>query len=594
MKLKIFFLHLTLLLLCFGTAAYAQMPSDDEYYDDYDDSEDAEYYEDDNEDVFSSNRTERVISFHADIVLAKDNYMEVTEHIRIYAKGNIFQHGLRRELRQTRDDQYGHTKSVPVYLQDIRCYGMTTPWHSEEAENGDLVVYIGDADTYLKEGLYEYTIKYIAPGHIGQFDDHDEIFWNLNGFGWNVPFDTLSATVTVPNGTDVKKFFGYVGAYGEKREDYTAQQVGKNKVEFTSTKPVPGGENMSIVVEFSKGSQKPLTWWQIWGDDVLAGCAGLGFILFCLFTWIAKGIDPKKPTVIPQYTVPKEISPALAGRILAEGNQKEEQVVATIMSMVIKGGATINRRSQSDFDMNAGSEEKLDAYEKDVYKKLFSSKTVASTKHDTTEFAKSREVVFQKSYKEYSSKYYIHNAGWLTLATILGLGLFVFLCALSSTEDTFLIVLGVCIVVYLWYLFVIGKYTMDGIQVRSKMEGLKMYINTAEALQMRDLTPEHFEEMLPYAIAFGVENKWCKQFENILKQCKYEPEWYNTSDSALTYSTLLNHGGMHSIASGLKSATHSSFAAYDRAQSSSSGGSWSSGGGGFSGGGGGGGGGGGW
>lgn len=537
-------------------------------------------------------QAERVMRFHADIVLKADNYVEITEHIRIYAEGNIFKRGLRREIPLHRTDQFGHNKSMPIYLQEIKCNGKDSPWHSEDDE--DLTIYIGDANTFLNEGEYEYTIRYIAPGHIAQFNTHDEIYWNLNGFGWNVPIDTLSATITIPDGTEVKRFFGFTGQLGDKGKDYDTHRSAKNKVQFTSTKTFSPGENMTIVVEFTKGSQKALTWWDIWKDDVYASGMTLAFILFCFFTWYKVGVDPKKPTVIPQYTVPKGISPALAGRIV-EGSTMERLVVATLISMFIKGGAKIIRLSKKNYQLERGSDDSLDTYEKTAYLKLFSQQDKITTEYNDEELASMRDEIYKKVYNDFNSaKYYIRNTGYIVLATILGIALAVSFGGLDLLDEVLFACAMLAIIAYIWYVCIIGKYTPNGIRARAEMEGLKMYIETAESLEMRDLTPEFFEELLPYAIAFGVENKWCKQFQTVLEHCKYEPEWYNSYDPNLTYAYLLNDGGISSITKSFLSAAKSSFDTYDSAHSSSSGGSWSSGGGGFSGGGGGGGGGGGW
>lgn len=584
MKLKSLFTYIALLLLCFNTAIYAQITIDD-------DPDDVGYYDDLNTDL-PKNRAERVISFYSDLSLDKDNYMEVTEYIRIYATGNVFKRGLRRVIPQKRTDQHGHTKSMPIYPQAILCNDEESPWHSEVDEDGNLVIYIGDANTFLREGEYEYVINYIAPGHIAQFDDHDEIYWNLNGFDWDVPFDTLAASVLVPKNTKVKKFYGFTGAQGEKGKDYEAENEGDSLVYFSGTKTFSGGENMTVVVEFSKGSQKALTWWQIWQDDIYAVLLALAFLLFCVFTWMAKGIDPKKPTVIPQYTVPHNISPALAAKIMYAGEEK--QVIATLMSLLVKGGATITRITNDDYEIAQGTGKGLDSYDICVQNKLFTSKDKVRTESDYEKIAAVKTALSKKVTDNYDGKIYIHNAGYLTLATVLGFAGLFFLFNLDPIDEVFFGVLALSIVVYIWYVCVIGKYTLKGIQARTDIEGLKMYITTAEELRMREMTPEHFEDLLPYAVAFGVENKWCKQFENVLKSCDYQPTWYNSSSAAYTYSSLLNNGGMSSITKGFTNATQGSFAAYDRAHSSSSGGSWSGGGGGFSGGGGGGGGGGGW
>ncbi len=582
MKIKHFLYLFLTLLLCFGTTARAQ---DIDANDTTDNSNASNYVL----------RKERIISFHADIKLEKDNMVEVTERIRIYAMGYIFKHGLVRFIPDTRTDQYGHRKRLNIYLQEVKCNGQDADWHQDD-ESSDFKIYIGDADTYLQEGEYEYLIRYLAPGHIGAYDDHDEIYWNVNGFDWSVQFDSLSTTVTIPDGTRFMENIAYTGRSGDTGKDYSSKLTADNAVTFHTTRPFHSGENMTISVSFTKGSQKALTWWEIWRDDVIVWSLFAFCVIFCLFSWISEGIDPKKPTVIPQYTVPKGITPALAGRIMdASENNK---LMATILSMVLNGGAKINRVSEKEFRLERGDKSNLDAFSETAFGKLFESShlTQVSTKDNEKEFVDARSAVMTKAESEYGNgKIYEYNSGYTLIAVVIFIACGIVSMCLESTDDTFWLCTIGAIVVAIWYFCVIGKYTIGGIKTFAEVEGLKMYIKTAEELRMKEMTPEHFEELLPYAMVFGLENKWCKQFEEILAACDYKPDWYESSDANYRVASLLHHGGMNSMMRSFSNETKSSIQSYENAHSSS-GGSWSSGGGGggFSGGGGGGGGGGGW
>jgi uncharacterized membrane protein YgcG len=134
--------------------------------------------------------------------------------------------------------------------------------------------------------------------------------------------------------------------------------------------------------------------------------------------------------------------------------------------------------------------------------------------------------------------------------------------------------------------------TVQGRKVMDRIEGLKMYLETAEQdrlerLNPPDRTPELFEKFLPYALALGVENSWSEQFAEVLSSSasgdgEYRPVWYTGGDTR-----SFSPGAM---ASDLGSSFSSAISSSATAPGSSSG----SGGGGSSGGGGGGGGGGGW
>jgi uncharacterized membrane protein YgcG len=136
--------------------------------------------------------------------------------------------------------------------------------------------------------------------------------------------------------------------------------------------------------------------------------------------------------------------------------------------------------------------------------------------------------------------------------------------------------------------------TLLGGKIRDQIDGLRIYLETAEKDRLEMLnppavTPQVFEKFLPYAIALDCENSWSKKFEaeaaaaGVTPQSSnYIPSWY----SGGSFSRLGTAGFSAALGASMASAA----AAASTAPGSSSG----SGGGGFSGGGGGGGGGGGW
>ncbi len=134
------------------------------------------------------------------------------------------------------------------------------------------------------------------------------------------------------------------------------------------------------------------------------------------------------------------------------------------------------------------------------------------------------------------------------------------------------------------YAYVIKKPSKFKQQLRSELEGFKMYLDMTEKERLELLNPperttEHFEKLLPYAYALDVANKWSEQFKEQLEQTAYEPKWSNSQ--GIYYNS---HSFDRSFSRSLSSSS---------TPPSSSGSSGSSGGG-SSGGGGGGGGGGGW
>ncbi|AYC99844.1 DUF2207 domain-containing protein [Neorhizobium sp. NCHU2750] len=144
------------------------------------------------------------------------------------------------------------------------------------------------------------------------------------------------------------------------------------------------------------------------------------------------------------------------------------------------------------------------------------------------------------------------------------------------------------------FFFLMGAPTPLGRKLMDEIEGLRTYLTVAEKDRMNmagapQMSPQHFEKLLPYAVALGVEKPWSEAFETWLATAvaagaaAYTASWYY-GDGFGSFGDRI--GGFSSSMSD----TIASTIPTPKSSSSSSGFS----GGGFSGGGGGGGGGGGW
>lgn len=88
------------------------------------------------------------------------------------------------------------------------------------------------------------------------------------------------------------------------------------------------------------------------------------------------------------------------------------------------------------------------------------------------------------------------------------------------------------------FLHLLKQPTAVGREALDEIEGTRLYLTVAEADRLRfhnppDRTPEHFEALLPYAVALGVETEWTRQFGDLLERAaaargeeSYRPAWY--------------------------------------------------------------------
>lgn len=84
-----------------------------------------------------------------------------------------------------------------------------TPSDLEQTDKGDYVqLRIGEENTYIT-GRHTYRITYRLKGVFNTFDDHDELYLNITGDQWEVPINRAGAQITAP--VEVREVVCYQG-----------------------------------------------------------------------------------------------------------------------------------------------------------------------------------------------------------------------------------------------------------------------------------------------------------------------------------------------------------------------------------------------
>ncbi|AJY47954.1 DUF2207 family protein [Martelella endophytica] len=185
--------------------------------------------------------------------------------------------------------------------------------------------------------------------------------------------------------------------------------------------------------------------------------------------------------------------------------------------------------------------------------------------------------------------------GFFLVHAVGGIAITLFSSQLDGQDWAVIASVGGIILINVMFFFLMGAPTPTGRKKMDEIAGLKQYLTLAEANRMNmagapEMSPQHFETLLPYAVALGVEKPWSQTFDKWLATAVaagtvgyYSPYWY--------YGTF-SHDSLARDIGSFSSSMASTMSSSLPTQSSSSSGFSS--GGGFSGGGGGGGGGGGW
>ena len=114
------------------------------------------------------------------------------------------------------------------------------------------------------------------------------------------------------------------------------------------------------------------------------------------------------------------------------------------------------------------------------------------------------------------------------------------------------VIIGIIPAMYIIYSKLMKKYTEKSLRQEEHLDGMKMYIKTAEANQIMkfndvDELVEYFKGILPYAVALGVKNKAIKLLENTIKLYNFDENiqdeinrrvYYDSYDSKFLLNTI--------------------------------------------------------
>lgn len=297
---------------------------------------------------------EGILSFHSDIEIAADGSMQVDETITVNAEGNRIQRGIYRDFPTDYKDRYGNRVKVAFEPLDVSRDGHPEPWHSERLENGTRV-YFGSADVYLDSGEHTYVFRYRTTRQLGFFEDHDELYWNVTGNGWEFTIDQASASVHLPGdlAAGKVKIEGYTGAQGSKARNYTALVDESGVAQIATTRALGSQQGLTLVASFPKGivqapdARQKLAWFVT--DNRREGVLGAGLLVmlgFLYLQWRRVGRDPQGGVVIPEYDPPQGISPA-AARYIRNMGYDDRCFAADLVELGVEGVLRIEKSGTS-------------------------------------------------------------------------------------------------------------------------------------------------------------------------------------------------------------------------------------------------------
>jgi len=439
-------------------------------------------------------------------------------------------------------------------------------------EGGTTRIRIGDPDIDTVTGRHTYTIRYTVRGALNAFDDHDELYWNAVGEGWDVPIAAASAAVTGPApATGYTCFAGPAGSRLPCESARPGMSGPRASSVVFSHRGLGPREALSVVLAYPPGSvagTAPIleerrdlaTAFTV--TPATAGAAGalglLGIAGAALLAWRVgrdrryagqvPGLGPApgqdgpeervplsgQGPVAVEFAPPPGLRPGQVGTLVDERAHAVD-VTATIVDLAVRGHLHIaevprtGRWGPQDWLLSRRSDgdPAFLPYERRLFEALFRGRDEVLLSDLKGTFASELGAVQGALYADVVRQGWFRASPRATRAMAYSLAVLAVFAAIGVTVllalFTRVALVGVGLVVAaLAVLAVAGRMparTGRGTAMLARVRGFEQYLSVAEAEQIRFEEREQvFSRYLPYAMVFGIAERWADAFRGLAVQ----------------------------------------------------------------------------
>ncbi len=547
----------------------------------------------------------RVRDYNALLTVNRDGTLDVVEQLTIRFTGEW--HGLNRDLLLHHNTPQGRPTKLEVVDGPITdATGQPLVVEHQSLDGGwtrRYHIYIPGATDADRTIVIRYRVKnairfFFKSSDVGELD---ELYWNVTGNEWTMFIDSVHARVVLPTDIRPRLTAVYTG-YKDSRASDAVIVRDQNEVDFTARHPLYPYAGMTVAVGWPAGyiAGRPSRLHEEFLEAMrwLPLLIPLIVVLLAYRHWDKYGRDPAEGSYVVHYEPVAGSSPAELGT-LVDNKADMEDITATLVDLAVRGYVHITELSEkhlfglthsTDYqldiiktradwkDLKPHELSYLDALTQSAPDDAYTVKVSELTNKFYRFLPEIRNAIYDRLVElgDYRERPDTTKGKWIGIAVAVGFALgtttilslkaaLVLFAPAALITATIISTLAL-----LFFAQIMPARTVEGARTREAALGFKEFLSRVEEDRYKRMitSPELFEKYLPYAMAFGVEEKWANAFRDIYTQ---PPQWYSGGTGPFNASSF-----SHSIST-MSQAAASSMASSP--SSSGSGGGGSSGGG---------------
>lgn len=515
-----------------------------------------------------------ITNFHSDITLNPDTTVRVVERLDVDFK-NLDKHGIFRSIPVKYQTKLGTNLNIRLKVNSIHDNQGNSYQYSSSRTGSLLKLQIGDPDTTVT-GKNTYIIDYTVSDVLTHPNEQAEFYWNVTGNDWPVEILASSVTITGPQ-ESLHDSICFTGHFGSQFQDcVTLKQA--NSIKAGSNLILGPGEGFTVAVSldssrftFPTPTQKLL---RSLADNWPLVIPFFTLLVMFRLYWLY-GRDRQYKNIFHEtgeiHTVPlfeklnpmttygplKSILPGEAGTIVDETVHMQD-ITATIIDLARRGHISIKEIpakglfSKPDFLFTYIEKEEntLVPFEIHTLNLLFNSRRertpiLISDLKKHTDTQKAFSDVKNGLYNHVVKQGYFYSSpetarlGWLMggfLILVLGVAVPVNMSYFINSLPWIIAgtISGIIILIFSPFM---ASRSAKGRKLLAEIVGLKEWISIGAWRERIHEKHNFFEEILPFAIAFGLTDKFIKAFsEAELKEYSKGMPWYHGSSTHFSNS----------------------------------------------------------